>query len=81
MMRKLVGKIVVGLCTLFAVYTVTFLMVVVVPGNPFEAGDRNMSPEVVRALEARYHMDDGVDLRHVGCSSRSQPRSLRTHTL
>lgn len=51
-------RLIQGVATLFCVYLVTFLMVIVVPGNPFATADRNMSPEVIRALEARYSMDD-----------------------
>ncbi len=47
-----------GVATLAGVYVVTFVMVIVVPGNPFASGDRTMPPEVVRAMEARYHMDN-----------------------
>ncbi|MEE9294031.1 MAG: ABC transporter permease [Phycisphaerae bacterium] len=49
-----------GVVTLLCVYTVTFVMVIVVPGNPFASADRNMPPEVVRALEARYSMDNNL---------------------
>lgn len=58
MIRTIVRRLLVGLATLFCVYTFTFLMVIVIPGNPFASADRNMPPEVVRALEARYDMDD-----------------------
>lgn len=57
-MRGLIHRILLGVVTLGCVYTITFLMVIVAPGNPFASADRNMSPEVVRALEARYSMDD-----------------------
>jgi oligopeptide transport system permease protein len=33
-------------------------MVVVLPGNPFQTGERRLPPEAERALLARYHMDD-----------------------
>ncbi len=58
MIRTIVRRLLVGFATLFCVYAFTFLMVIVIPGNPFASADRNMPPEVVRALEARYDMDD-----------------------
>jgi oligopeptide transport system permease protein len=58
MSRTLIRRALVALITLFAVYVVTFVMVIVIPGNPFASADRNMPPEVVRALEARYNMND-----------------------
>lgn len=41
-----------------AVYTITFLLVVNTPGNPFQVSERQMPEEVIRALEARYDIDD-----------------------
>ena len=43
---------------LWAIYTITFLMVVTVPGNPFQQPDRGMPEAIQRALEARYNIDD-----------------------
>ncbi len=64
MIGVLLRRLTVGVLTLFCVYVITFLMVIVVPGNPFGSADRNMPPEVVRALEARYSMDN--DLEYFG---------------
>jgi len=43
---------------LWAIYTITFLMAVIVPGNPFQQGERSLNPEVQRAVMARYKADD-----------------------
>jgi len=43
---------------LWAIYTITFLMAVIVPGNPFASGDRNLPKEVERAVRAQYKADD-----------------------
>ncbi|HUU82088.1 MAG TPA: ABC transporter permease [Phycisphaerae bacterium] len=58
MTRRIFNRLVWGLVTLGCIYVITFLMVVSAPGNPFAAAERNMPPEVVRALEARYSMDN-----------------------
>lgn len=60
MMGGWVRRLLAGVVTLVCVYVITFVMVIVVPGNPFASGERNMSPEVVRALEARYNMHDNA---------------------
>ena len=53
-LRRLVS----GLLTVVAVYTLTFLMVITVPGNPLQHGERNMPREAAEALRARYSMDN-----------------------
>ena len=45
---------------LAAIYTITFLMTIVVPGNPFQQTDRNVPEAVQRAVEARYGADDNL---------------------
>lgn len=57
MSRQLLRRLGLGIATLVCVYVATFLMVISAPGNPFEGAERNMPPEVVRALKARYGMD------------------------
>ena len=57
MIRRIYRRLLGGVLTLLCVYTVTFLMVVTIPGNPFQTGERNMPPEAEAALRARYHMD------------------------
>lgn len=58
MMRRLLRRIVAGILTIACIYTVTFLMVISIPGNPFHHGARNIPADAERALRARYHMDD-----------------------
>ena len=41
----------------FLVVTVIFFMIRFAPGGPFSS-DRNVSPEIMRNLEAKYHMDE-----------------------
>lgn len=57
MIQRILRRLLGGVLTLVCVYTVTFLMVVTIPGNPFQTGERNMPPEAEAALRARYHMD------------------------
>lgn len=58
-MRRLVARTLQVPLILLAIYTVTFLLVVAVPGNPFERqSGRTLSPIVEQALRQRYGMDD-----------------------
>jgi len=62
MWRHIVIRLLLCPVLLWAIYTITFLMVVTVPGNPFVGqSERNISPEVQRAIEARYRADDNWD--------------------
>jgi oligopeptide transport system permease protein len=59
MWRHIVIRLLLCPVLLWAIYTITFLMVVTVPGNPFVGqSERNISPEVQRAIEARYKADN-----------------------
>ena len=58
MIRLIVRRLVLAIVTIGCVYTVTFLMVIALPGNPFQQSDRTMPPEVEQALRVRYQMDN-----------------------
>jgi oligopeptide transport system permease protein len=58
MIALIARRIAQGVMTLACIYTLTFLMVVTVPGNPFRQSERNMPPEAERALRVRYNMDN-----------------------
>jgi len=46
-----------GLLVLWAVATLTFLLLRVAPGGPFDS-ERKLPPEVIANLEAKYHLDE-----------------------
>ncbi len=58
MILRILSRLSAGVVTLACVYAITFVMVVAIPGNPFQSGERKMSPEVEQALRARYRMDN-----------------------
>lgn len=58
MIRLICRRLALGVVTIACVYTLTFVMVITIPGNPFQQGDRAMAPEVEQALRARYDMDN-----------------------
>ncbi len=57
-MRFLLTRLALGGVSLIAIYTITFVMVIHTPGNPFQVSERQMPQEVIRALEARYDIDN-----------------------
>lgn len=57
-MKYALRRLLLMIPVLWAIYTITFLMVVTVPGNPFQHPDRQMPPAVQAALEARYHIEN-----------------------
>lgn len=58
MIRVILRRLLLGLVTIAAIYVFTFLMVVAIPGNPFQQGQHRLAPETEMALRARYHMDN-----------------------
>lgn len=58
MRRFILTRVLLCPVLLWVIYTVTFLMSVSVPGNAFENPNRNLPPDVARAVLARYHADD-----------------------
>ena len=46
---------------LLAIYTITFILIWVVPGNPLEKPEGRRPPEeIVQAMQSRYNLDDPV---------------------
>ena len=58
MWRHLTVRLVLYPVILWAIYTITFLMVVTIPGNPFAGEDRAMNADVERAVMAKFNADD-----------------------
>jgi oligopeptide transport system permease protein len=58
MIRLVVRRLVVGIFTVACIYALTFVMVISMPGNPFQQGQHNLPPETEMALRARYSMDN-----------------------
>lgn len=58
MVVLILRRMLLGVVTIACVYVLTFVMVITIPGNPFQQGDRTMAPEVEQALRARYNMDN-----------------------
>ncbi len=57
MLKFIFQRVLQALPVLFIVALVTFIMIRSAPGGPFDE-DRNVPPEVIKALNERYHLDD-----------------------
>jgi oligopeptide transport system permease protein len=59
MVSLLLQRIFHGLIVLWVVATLTFLLLRLAPGGPFDS-ERRLPPEVLANLEAKYHLDEPV---------------------
>ncbi len=57
MIRVAARRIGWGLTVLWAVATLTFLLLRVVPGGPFDT-EKQLPPEILANIEAKYHLDE-----------------------
>jgi oligopeptide transport system permease protein len=53
-----------GIPVLVAVATVTFALLRFLPGGPFDR-EKALPPEILRNIEARYHLDEPIALQYV----------------
>ena len=61
MWRHIAKRLIIYPFLLWTVYTVTFLMAIVAPGEPFKQSERNIDKNLQKALLAQYHADDNWD--------------------
>jgi oligopeptide transport system permease protein len=59
MLSLILKRIVMAIPVLLVVASLTFILVRIVPGGPF-AADKNLPPEIVANLNAKYHLDRPV---------------------
>ena len=59
MISLLFKRLLHGLLVLWVVATLTFLLLRIAPGGPFDS-ERKLPPEVIANLEAKYHLDEPV---------------------
>ncbi len=73
MLRLLLTRSLHGLLVLWVVATITFLLLRLAPGGPFDS-ERKLPPEVLANLEAKYHLDEPLwqqYLRYLGGIARA----------
>ncbi|MBS2002336.1 MAG: ABC transporter permease [Candidatus Obscuribacterales bacterium] len=59
MISLIVKRVLLAIPVLWIVASITFVLVRIVPGGPFE-GDKALPPEIVANLKAKYHLDRPV---------------------
>jgi oligopeptide transport system permease protein len=59
MISLLLKRLVHGLVVLWVVATLTFVLLRLAPGGPFDS-ERKLPPEVIANLEAKYHLDESL---------------------
>jgi len=59
MISLLLQRFVHGMIVLWAVATLTFILLRLAPGGPFDS-ERKLPPEIIANLEAKYHLDEPV---------------------
>lgn len=62
-MRHVISGIIKIIFTTFIVATITFFLLQIMPGSPF-SGDKNLPPEIIANLEAKYHLDEPITTQY-----------------
>ncbi len=57
MLKFILRRCLEAIPTLFILITISFFMMRLAPGSPF-TGERNLPPEVMANIEAKYHLND-----------------------
>ena len=56
MLRFIIRRVLLGIPVLVTVATITFFIMHVVPGGPFDT-EKILPPEIIANIEAKYHLD------------------------
>ncbi|TCV99932.1 oligopeptide ABC transporter permease OppB [Biostraticola tofi] len=59
MLKFILRRLLEAIPTLFILITISFFMMRLAPGSPF-TGERNLPPEVMANIEAKYHLNDPI---------------------
>lgn len=59
MIKLIIKRILEAIPTLLVLITLSFFMMRLAPGSPF-TGERNLPPEVLANIEAKYHLNDPI---------------------
>ena len=58
MTRDIVKRLIAALISMFFLITITFFLMHAIPGGPFSAGEqKDLNPEILEAIRARYGLD------------------------
>lgn len=57
MLKIIISRLLQAIPSIFILITISFFLMHLAPGSPF-AGEKNLAPEILANLEAKYHMND-----------------------
>ena len=64
MLRFIIRRVLLGIPVLVTVATLTFFIMHVVPGGPFDT-EKILPPEIIANIEAKYHLDKPLPLQYL----------------
>ena len=64
MLRFIIRRVLLGIPVLVTVATITFFIMHVVPGGPFDT-EKILPPEIIANIEAKYHLDKPLPLQYL----------------
>mgnify|MGYP002526032960 FL=1 len=64
MLRFIIRRVLLGILVLVTVATLTFFIMHVVPGGPFDT-EKILPPEIIANIEAKYHLDKPLPLQYL----------------
>ena len=64
MLKFFFRRVLLGIPVLMTVATLTFLIMHLVPGGPFD-GDKILPPEIIANIEAKYHLDEPIEIQYL----------------
>ena len=63
MLKYFLKRLVHGIPVLFVVATITFVIMHVVPGGPFDE-EKKLPPEILLNIQTKYHLDQPVTIQY-----------------
>jgi len=64
MLRFFLRRVLLGIPVLITVATLTFLIMHLVPGGPFDS-DKILPPEIIANIESKYHLDEPIEIQYL----------------
>lgn len=64
MLKYTLQRILALILTLIIILTIAFLVIRMMPGSIYENAEETMSPEMVKVLEAKYHMNEPIIVQY-----------------
>ena len=64
MLKFFFRRVLLGIPVLITVATITFLIMHLVPGGPFDS-DKILPPEIIANIEAKYHLDEPIEIQYL----------------